>query len=194
MTFWAGCFPLVIHFIFWRPEQPFHLKSCVGELPQPMFWLLEGWLSPVSWVVPLFSRQAQLQMLHSPSGVLGHCSSDVLLAEFCQGGTVSNVQHHPSINHTERILLPKQKHLRGKENILWMFPLISQVYLGCVSTRKSTLFLFVSLQSRNPLCVSDDTVGPHPRPGVLVWRGLCRICVCITPFFACSVPCCSVLL
>lgn len=51
------------------------LNSCIGELPQPTFWLLEGRLSAMPWVILLFSGPTQLRMLHSPCGVLGHCST-----------------------------------------------------------------------------------------------------------------------
>lgn len=177
MTFWAWCF-LVIHFLCQRPEQPLHLNSCVGDLPQPMFWLLEGWLSTVSWVALLFSSQSQLQKLHSPGGVLGHCST-VLWSLL---GFVKK-QHSPVCIVTLalitlRSLLPKQKCWGDKENILWMF-LPTDVNKGITPSVSS--FFFVSLQSRNPLCVSDGAVWPRPRPGLLVWRGLCWISVGIIP-------------
>lgn len=59
--------------------------------------------------------------------------------------TISNVQRHPSINHPERIWLPEPKHLGEKENIPWVFPLISREYSGCPSTRKCFFFLFCFL-------------------------------------------------
>ena len=74
MTFWASSSPSWSISSLKGLNSLSLLNSYLGELPQPTFCLLEGRLSPVSWLILLFSSQTPFRMLYPPCGVLDHCS------------------------------------------------------------------------------------------------------------------------
>lgn len=140
MTFWAF--------------NPLHFLEAWGAFPfeqlsrgTPTAHVLASWRVVDTCVLgrPFFSSQTHCRGCTRPVALWVTAAQRCGPQRILSRATISNVQRRPSINHTERILLPKPKHLREKENILYVFPLISQEYPGCLSTRKCFFFLFCFL-------------------------------------------------
>lgn len=173
-TFGASSSPLWSISSFKHLNSPSLLNSCLGEVPQPTFWLLEGRLSPVSWVILLFSSQTPFRMLYSPCGVLDHCSTvgwplqSFIKKQHSQMCSLTQalITHWESLAAKARML---QRERKCSVNVPTDLTNVSSMSVNRKIIPSVSLFFlfFISLQSRNSLCVSDGAVWP--RHGLAFW-------------------------